>query len=126
MAQIIKPHFSDEPNEGEKRLIKYLKENLPDDYLVITNGEYSSKTPQGIVKFWEYDCIVIAPHAIYHIENKDWGGHLEGDDDVWFVNGAERKNPHKSAALKSKILGARLRAKNAAWLASVYTAISLT
>lgn len=126
MAQIIKPHFSDEPNEGEKRLIKYLKENLPDNYLVITNGEYSSKTPQGVVKFWEYDCIVITPHAIYHIENKDWGGHLEGDDDIWFVNGAERKNPHKNAALKSKILGAKLHSKNAAWFAPVYTAITLS
>ena len=126
MAQIIRPHFSDEPNEGEKRLINYLKVNLPDDYLVITNGEYSSKSPQGVVKFWEYDCIVITPHAIYHIENKDWGGHLEGDDDVWFINGAERKNPHKNAALKSKILGGRLHTKNSAWFAPVYTAISLS
>lgn len=126
MAQIIKPHFSEQPNAGEQRLINYLKVNLPDDYLVVTNGEYPSKTPQGIVKFWEYDCIVITPHAIYHIENKDWGGHLEGDDDVWFINGAERKNPHKSAALKSKILGSRLRLKNAAWFAPVYTAISLS
>lgn len=126
MAQILKPHFADEPNAGEKRLISYLKVNLPDNYLVVTNGEYSSKTPQGIVKFWEYDCIVITPHAIYHIENKDWGGHLEGDDDVWFINGAERKNPHKSAALKSKILGAKLRTKNASWLAPVYTIISLS
>lgn len=126
MAQILKPHFADEPNAGEKRLISYLKVNLPDNYLVVTNGEYSSKTPQGIVKFWEFDCIVIAPHAIYHIENKDWGGHLEGDDDVWFINGAERKNPHKSAALKSKILGAKIRAKEVSWYAPVYTAIALS
>ena len=126
MAQIIRPHFSDEPNEGEKRLINYLKVYLPDDYLVITNGEYSSKSQPGLVKFWEYDCIIITPHAIYHVENKDWGGHLEGDDDVWFINGAERKNPHKNAALKSKILGSKLREKNRDWSAPVYTAVSLS
>ncbi len=126
MAQIIRPRFSSESNAGEQRLIDYLRVNLPDNYLVITNGEYSSRTPQGIVKFWEYDCIVIAPHAIYHIENKDWAGHLEGDDDVWFINGAERKNPHKNAALKSKILGAKLRDKNSSWFAPVLTAISLS
>lgn len=32
---------------------------------------------QGAVQYWEYDCIVIAPHAIYAIENKDYRGRIE-------------------------------------------------
>lgn len=116
MAKIIKTYLGDEPvNAGEKRLLDYLYVKLPDNYLVIANGEYPSKTPQGAVKYWEYDAIVIAPHGIYHIENKDWNGSLYGDDFTWVVNGVERKNPHKTATLKTKILAAKLQNQNPGW-----------
>ena len=116
MAKIIKTHLGDDPvNAGEKRLLDYLYVKLPDNYLVIPNGEYSSKTPQGAVKYWEYDAIVIAPHGIYHIENKDWNGSLFGDDFTWVVNGVERKNPHKTATLKTKILAGKLQNYNPSW-----------
>ena len=97
MAQVILPKYSEGPvNAGEKRLVDFLKKSLPDDYYVIPNGEYAFKNPKGVIQFWEYDCIVVAPHAIYHIENKDWNGELIGDDNSWFVNSAERRNPHKT------------------------------
>ena len=116
MAKIIKTHLGDDPvNAGEKRLLDYLYVKLPDNYLVIPNGEYPSKTPQGAVKYWEYDAIVISPHGIYHIENKDWNGSLYGDDFTWVVNGVERKNPHKTATLKTKILAAKLQNQNPGW-----------
>ena len=116
MARIIKTHLGEDPvNAGEKRLLDYLYVKLPDNYLVIPNGEYPSKTPQGAVKYWEYDAIVIAPHGIYHIENKDWNGSLFGDDFTWVVNGVERKNPHKTATLKTKILAGKLQNYNPGW-----------
>ena len=40
------------PNAGEKRLIDYLKENLPDDYYIVPNGEYAMKSPQGMVNYF--------------------------------------------------------------------------
>jgi len=127
MATVYKPHQAPEPNEGEKRLIKFLEGNLPDDYYIIPNGEYASTSPQGMMRFWEYDCLVVAPHALYHLENKDWGGNLQGDDFAWFINGAERKNPHKTAALKSKILAAKLVQKNTDWnRVFVSTAVTLS
>jgi serine/threonine protein kinase len=127
MAIVYKPHQAPEPNEGEKRLIQFLEVNLPDDYYIVPNGEYASLSPQGMMRFWEYDCLVVAPHAVYHLENKDWNGHLEGDDFAWFINGAERKNPHKSASLKSKILAALLAKHNPAWSRTfVATAVTLS
>ena len=127
MATVYKPHQAPEPNEGEKRLIKFLEVNLPDDYYIVPNGEYASTSPQGMMRFWEYDCLVVAPHALYHLENKDWGGNLQGDDFAWFINGAERKNPHKTAALKSKILAAKLVQKNTDWnRVFVSTAVTLS
>ncbi len=128
MGKIAYPrHYNDVVNAGEKRLLDYLELYLPDNYYIVPNGEYANISPQGAVRFWEYDAIVVAPHAIYHIENKDWGGHLEGDDFAWYINGAERKNPHKTATLKSKILASILQKKDPTWRkALVQTIISLS
>ena len=46
------------------------------------------------MKYWEYDCLVVTPHALYHIENKDWAGNLKGDEYAWFRNGQEVANLH--------------------------------
>lgn len=128
MAQVKFPVHSDGfVNAGEKRLIDYLQNNLPADYWIVPNGEYASKNPQGLVTSNEYDCIVVAPHAIYHIENKDWSGYLQGDDHAWFVNGAERKNPFVAAERKTRILASILRSHNPMWGgAFVQTAVTLS
>lgn len=128
MAKVVYPiHMELGPNAGEKRLIDFLKERLPDNYYIVPNGEYAIKSPQGMVNYWEYDCIVVAPHAIYHIENKDWGGNLIGDDFAWFINGVERTNPYKGATLKSKLLAGKLGSKNPDWRrARVFTVITLS
>lgn len=74
MGKLVKPIQSDGPvNGGEQRLIDFLYLRLPDNYYIIPNGEYAAKIG-GAPQFFEYDCIVVAPHAIYHLENKDWGG----------------------------------------------------
>lgn len=126
MGTRMNPLHSDGPvNGGEERLIGFLEARLPDDYYIIPNGEYAHRNG-GAVQFFEYDCIVIAPHAIYHIENKAWGGQLQGDDDMWFVNGAERKNPHKSATLKSRILASKIQQRNPAWRTKVVTLVTLS
>ena len=128
MAKICNPtHGTGPVNAGEDRLIKRLEAYLPDNYLVVPNGEYAHKNPQGMVQFWEYDCIVIAPHAIYHIENKDWAGQLYGDDFQWTINGHERPNPLRTAELKSKLLKGMLIEKNPEWrFAKVITLVTLS
>lgn len=126
MGRIYRPIQGDGPVQaGEKRLHDFLSVKLPDDYYIIPNGEYAASI-QGAVQFFEYDCIVVAPHAIYHIENKDWAAKLQGDDELWFVNGAERKNPHKTASYKSRILASKLQMKNPAWRAQVCTLVTLS
>lgn len=128
MAKVCEPKYATGPvNGGEKRLIDNLKINLPDNYYIIPNGEYALKSPQGMVQYWEYDCIVVAPHAIYHIENKDWAGQLFGDDNSWSINGQDRPNPMKTAALKSRLLASMLRSKNVEWrFAKVVTLVTLS
>ena len=130
MAKICNPKFSSGPvNAGEERLMKFLEVKLPDNYYLIPNGEYPSKNPQGAVQYWEYDCIVVAPHAIYTIENKDYKGRLEANDDSWFCNDIEKPNPIKTATYKSKLLAGYLKQKDhrfgLAWVDAIVTLSSL-
>ena len=130
MAKICNPKFSGGPvNAGEERLLKYLEVKLPNNYYLIPNGEYPSKNPQGGVQYWEYDCIVVAPHAIYTIENKDYKGRLEANDDSWFCNDIEKPNPIKTATYKSKLLASYLKQKDhrfgLAWVDAIVTLSSL-
>src|ERR1700712_1439316 len=106
MAKIIKPpYFESVVNAGEKRLLDFLEINLPEDYFLIPNIEIASTNPRnGKTQYWEYDLIVVAPHAIYNIENKDWKGRIEGDDNYWYVNDRQRQNPLKTGRQKTAIL----------------------
>jgi serine/threonine protein kinase len=128
MAQIKKPLHDDGPvNAGEQRLLDFLSVKLPDNYYIVPNCNFAITGANHVMKFWEYDCIVIAPHAIYHIENKDWGGNLEGDDYAWFRSGQEVANPHKTAGLKSRILASKIRNQHADWrFGEIFTLVTLS
>lgn len=127
MGKLCRPIHDDGPvNNGEKRLQNYLVNNLPDDYYVVPNLNLAVSS-RHITKIWEYDVIVVAPHAVFHIENKDWGGHLEGDDYAWFRSGQEVANPHKTANLKSKILATKIRDAHPDWkFGQVITLVTLS
>jgi len=118
-------HSKGAVNAGEERLLKYLEVNLPEDYYIISNVEFANVTPQGQVQYLEYDCIVVTPHALYNIENKDWSGRLEGDDNTWYLNDSEKPNPLKTVRFKTSVLVSKLKAHNpswsTAWMASMLT-----
>lgn len=128
MAQIRRPIHDDGPvNVGEQRLLDFLSVKLPDNYIVIPNLNMAITGQNHVMKYWEYDCIVVAPHALYHIENKDWGGNLEGDDWAWFRSGQEVANPHKTAGLKSRILASKIKNQHPDWLfGQILTAVTLS
>ena len=116
MATIVKVKYSSGAvNAGEERLLEFLKVNLPDDYFIIPNVELANTNPRGQVQYLEYDCLVVSSHGIYNIENKDWAGRLEGDDNMWYLNDSERRNPHKTVGFKSRVLNSKLKAHNPSW-----------
>lgn len=117
MARIIKPpYFEEVVNAGEQRLIDFLEIKLPDSYYLIPNVEIASTNPRNNrTQYWEYDLIVVAPHAIYNIENKDWKGRIEGDDNYWYVNDKQRNNPLKTNRQKTAILASKLKEQNFTW-----------
>lgn len=116
MGQIKRPVHDDGPvNAGEQRLLTFLEATLPSNYYIIPNLNIAITGQNRVMKYWEYDCIVVAPHAIFHIENKDWAGNLEGDDWAWFRSGQEVANPHKTAGLKSRILASKIKNAHPDW-----------
>jgi serine/threonine protein kinase len=113
-------------NDGEERLQKFLEINLPDEYIILPGIELASVNPRNNqVQYLEYDCIVVTPHAIYNIENKDYSGRLEGDDDYWYHREKEMRNPHKTLRFKTGVLASKLKDKNRdwgkAWIQSIVT-----
>ncbi len=127
MGKIIKPpYFDSVVNAGEKRLLDYLLVNLPDNYFLIPNVEIASTNPRNNrTQFWEYDLIVVAPHAIYNVENKDWKGRIEGADDYWYVNDRQKPNPLKTNRQKTAVLASKLKEANRsygkAWIDNMVT-----
>lgn len=113
-------------NKGEERLLNFLKVNLPDDYYLLPGIEIPNLNPKnGQVQYLEMDCLVVTPHAIYNIENKDYAGRLEGDDNFWYHKDREMRNPHKTVGFKSRVLASKLKAINPnygrAWIQSLVT-----
>ncbi len=128
MAQIKNPIHDEGPvNAGEKRMLDFLSVKLPDDYIIVPNINLAITGPNRVMKYWEYDCIVVAPHAVFHIENKDWAGNLEGDDFAWFRSGQEVANPHKTAGYKSRILASKLKNGHPDWrFGDIFTLVTLS
>ncbi|WP_026750676.1 serine/threonine protein kinase [Sediminibacterium sp. C3] len=117
MARIITPPFFDSVvNAGEKRLLDFLEVNLPDDYFLLPNLEIASTNPRNSkTQYWEYDLVIVAPHALYNIENKDWRGRIEGGDTYWYVNDKQKQNPLKLGRIKTAILASKIKEYNPAW-----------
>ena len=117
MASIIKPpYFESVVNAGEKRLLDYLEIHLPDNYYLIPNVEIASTNPKNNrTQYWEYDLLVVAPHGVYNIENKDWKGRIEGDDNYWYLNDRQMPNPLKTGRQKTGILASKLKEAKYAW-----------
>ena len=106
MAKFIPLPGARPVNEGERLVIQHLQETLPDTYSVIPNVEIaeSGRPP------FDYDVIVVAPHAVYVVEIKRWLGGLHGDDYTWWVAGQhQRPNPLPTTNNKARVLKSHIK-----------------
>lgn len=117
MAAIKATIHGDAPvNKGEDRLLHFLAQRLPDDYIVVSNVHLPNRNPRnGAFENHELDAVVIAPHAVYVLENKDFRGKLEGNDHQWYINQRQQRNPVLTCGYKAKVLAAKLREANPGW-----------
>ena len=107
MARVI-----DTPSGGgfvgpfEPRVFEQLKKELPNDYIIIPNFQLKQRDRDA----FEYDLVVLAPHALYVIEEKEWYGRLTGDDQEWLLNQTPKKCPLWLTNTKCKVLKSELQA----------------
>jgi serine/threonine protein kinase len=84
MADIIQHGEPGHPSE--QTVAEYLRDNLPASYQV----HYALKLSFDQT---DYDCIVVAPHAVYVIEIKAYGGKIVFDSEnfKWILSNGEKK-----------------------------------
>lgn len=101
MAKLIQLPNSRPANPSEAQVVQVLVDRLPNTYTVIPNAEIA----QAGGPPFEYDVIVIAPHAVYVVEAKRWLGGIQGDDFTWLVAGIHhRPNPWLTANNKARVI----------------------
>lgn len=114
---VFPPHGTIPRNESEIRLIQFLLENLSSgsssklparagnahsSFTLISNLEIEDIKTRAILGI---DAILVAPHAVYLIEVRDWGPHIRIGGQFWTINaGRERRNPHSSLEYKCRAL----------------------
>lgn len=96
-------------HDAEARGIQELVKALPDNYWVFSNIELASDR-RG--QTFEHDAIVLAPHAVFTVELKSWGGRVVGNRDRWtLADGAVVQSPIPLILAKARVLKGRLQSR---------------
>jgi len=105
MAELVTlPGVSGPQGPFERLVICTLKDALPSTYRVIPNIEIKQAGQPAL----EYDVIVLAPHALYVVELKEWYGRVTGDDTEWLINNTPKRCPLWLVNLKCKVLKGKI------------------
>ena len=97
--------------ETERQAIHFLAQHLSDAYVLLHNLEIPTRTGFS----YEVDLIIIAPHAVYVIEEKGYSGHIEGNPRHWRLDsGVIVPNPIPRLHKKTRIVGARVKSADRA------------
>lgn len=71
-------------NDAERKAIGFLRDRLPDSWLVIHNFEIRKQN-----EVFEIDVAIIAPHAIYLVDIKGTGGNIDVIGSKWYPEGRQ-------------------------------------
>jgi hypothetical protein len=97
VAELWNPHGGKPVNDGERRVIAALVDQLPDGFKVIPSLEvrYADRND-------EIDAIVVGPDVVVLIETKDYAGNVVFREQNHTVNGAKRPHPVDGIGRKAK------------------------
>lgn len=94
-------------NAAEKWAFNFLKEHLPEPYILITNVDVYSDSNQP----FEVDAIVIGDWAVYLIDVKGYKGKLVASKDIWKHEDRIIDNPLPKLNQNSRILASRCKSR---------------
>jgi serine/threonine protein kinase len=91
--------------DGEARVIAELEKQLDPPYRLYANLKLTQNK-----RTRDYDAIVFAPHAVYVIEVKDYGGTITGDSQSWLVGNKTFTSPLNQVADLAAMLKGMMKA----------------
>ncbi|MFM7199983.1 MAG: nuclease-related domain-containing protein, partial [Myxococcota bacterium] len=69
-------------HELEAEALRFLRERLPNNFTLYSNIDLTTGRSGDT---YEHDAIVVAPHAVFTVEIKSWGGRITGNRDRWVL-----------------------------------------
>ena len=111
MAELIV--MGDYQGPGEQQTAETLARDLPSSWKVVFGRKLSGSRRDDL------DFIVVGEHAVFLLEEKHWGPHVELGDQIWLVNGRARKNPLDRVNHLARVLAGQFRGRVAGYRAEV-------
>jgi serine/threonine protein kinase len=90
----------------EREVLETLRKALPRTWGLAPNFQIKQRGHDAL----EYDIVLIAAHALFVIEAKEWYGRLTGDDQEWLLNHTPKRCPMWTVNHKCKVLKTELGA----------------
>jgi serine/threonine protein kinase len=108
MARVIyTPSGGDGPvGPFEALVLETLRNALPRAWGLAPNFQLKQRGHDAL----EYDIVLLAKHALFVIEAKEWYGKLTGDDQEWLLNHTPKRCPMWTVNHKCKVLKTELGA----------------
>lgn len=108
MARVIyTPSGGDGPvGPFEALVLDTLRTALPRAWSLAPNFQLKQRGHDAL----EYDIVLLAKHALFVIEAKEWYGRLTGDDQEWLLNHTPKRCPMWTVNHKCKVLKTELGA----------------
>lgn len=108
MARVIYTPSGGEGPVGpfEALVLESLRTALPHAWALAPNFQLKQRGHDAL----EYDIVLLAKHALFVIEAKEWYGRLTGDDQEWLLNQTPKRCPMWTVNHKCKVLKTELGA----------------
>jgi hypothetical protein len=90
----------------EALVLETLRKALPRAWGLAPNFQLKQRSHHAL----EYDLVLLAGHALFVIEAKEWYGRLTGDDQEWLLNHTPKRCPMWTVNHKCKVLKTELAA----------------
>lgn len=101
MAELIV--MGDYQGPGEQKTAETLARDLPASWFVIFGRKLSGPRRDDL------DFILVGERAVFVLEEKHWGGRVVLGDQIWKVNGRERRNPLDRVDHLARVLAGQFR-----------------
>ncbi len=99
--------FGEPVNDAERWAFKLLSDELPSDYVLLTNIEIPTPSGQAL----EVDALVVGEWGVYVVDVKGYIGCLEAGQHAWSLDGRDVDNSLAKANYVARVLSGKLKHK---------------